>query len=76
MLYLNASQIGKSDIMNNNLTLTSVVFEWCNSCSWICSCYNLTLTSVVFECHYFLQGGIYCGNLTLTSVVFEFLVGL
>ena len=71
MLYLNILSVKGLLFFSFNLTLTSVVFEFC----WI-SCmmnnnHNLTLTSVVFEFTTFEYFPTNRFNLTLTSVVFE-----
>ena len=53
------------------LTLTSVVFEFCQFKFNINMYINLTLTSVVFELSLYPNIRIKLKNLTLTSVVFE-----
>ena len=71
MLYLNLRRYQFNLAKKNNLTLTSVVFEYERQDALDLLASDLTLTSVVFElCG---ENIFACGytNLTLTSVVFE-----
>ena len=73
MLYLNLTSGNLSELLTDNLTLTSVVFEYQFFGKWLDKNNHLTLTSVVFE---FSIGNlflVFLVNLTLTSVVFEYI---